>query len=118
MEPAHTVHPRPAWLTESCPSWCSGDHDGQNYPVDRLHLSSMTTIPVIERVRIRDAETTQIIPQAEPVEATVVIVQMVGDRDVWVAVGTETQQLEVTLESARRLHHHLARLLRDLDTSR
>ncbi|MGO1292286.1 MAG: DUF6907 domain-containing protein [Micrococcaceae bacterium] len=113
----HTADPfslRPDWLTEPCPSWCCGDHRGQHHPADRVHFSEARLVPVIERLRARDPSSGEIQVYASACDAALVAVQAVGERDVWVSIGTEEHQVEVSVESIRRLRDHLTTFLTSL----
>lgn len=101
---------RPDWLTEPCPAWCSGDHDGQQYPADRQHQSPQHWHPAVMQHRDHDGHHPTRFPTAT--EFCVVAVRYVGERETWIAIATETQQLEFSHESARRLHAELDGLLR------
>lgn len=108
----------PSWLTEPCPPWCECDHHGQDHPVDRLHASDASSVPVIERARVVDACTGEVVPVLQASEATIMAVQAVGYGDVWISLSTETHQLEVSLESLQRLRRPVAELLERLTGTR
>lgn len=115
----HTSTQKPAvpeWLTEVCPAWCCGDHSGQDHPVDRVHFSDPVLVPVIERVRTVDRVGLEVVPVPTATEASLMLVQGVGDDDVWISISTETHLLEVSAESLRRLYRPLGELLHQMDS--
>lgn len=103
---------RPDWLSEPCPAWCDGRHDDQNMVDDRRHCSTYEVVPIIQpsegwpRGRHRPND------DVEADELNVLAFRDVGARETWVALANDRQHLEVTLESAVRLHAALGRLLR------
>uniref|UniRef100_UPI003D6D575E DUF6907 domain-containing protein n=1 Tax=Microbacterium proteolyticum TaxID=1572644 RepID=UPI003D6D575E len=104
----------PSGCESSCPAWCSGDHEGQDLPSDRYHQSVQTLVPVVIPVRLsnatRDGE-----QRHEAAEFSLQASQSVsGDRTVWVAIVGERQFIDVTLESAARIHTALGALLDQL----
>jgi hypothetical protein len=107
---------RPSWLAELCPSWCSGDHEGQDHPADRYHHSPQVLVPVVVPTRgVRHRTVASKDRAVEPAEFSVLALRPVGDEwTTWVAVVGERQFLEVTLESAVRLHGALGELLEQL----
>ncbi|WP_374699909.1 DUF6907 domain-containing protein [Microbacterium sp. B24] len=91
-----------------CPSWCSGDHEGQDHAQDRYHFSPQVLVPVVTTERGTR-------PGAEATEFAVLASQPVGQAtDIWVAVVGERQFIEVTVESAVRLHVALGALIDQL----
>lgn len=102
---------RPDWLSEPCPTWCEGRHDDQNMVDDRRHCSTYEVVPIIQpserwpRGRHRPTD------EVEADELNVLAFRDVGARETWVAVANDRQHLEVTLESAVRLHAALGILL-------
>lgn len=97
----------------SCPSWCSGDHEGQDHPSDRYHQSVLTLVPVvIPARRSRAGRAGDGDPNSESTEFSVQASRSVrGDRTIWVAIVGEQQYIDVTLESAIRLYDALGQLL-------
>lgn len=105
---------RPDWLTEPCPSWCDGEHADQNHPDDRRHHSSYHVVPIIQQASSRDR--TQL--PGDDVEAdqlNVLATRRVGARETWVAIANDQQKLELTPESARRLHAALGDLIEGIE---
>lgn len=101
---------RPSWLTEPCPKWCSGYHEGQQHPADHQHQSPQRWHPAVILQRGHDER--GVIRYAAATEFCVVAVRYVDEDDTWVAIATETQQLEFSHESAKRLHAEIDGLLR------
>jgi len=102
---------RPDWLTEPCPDWCDGRHDGQEMVDDRRHCSDYEVVPIIQpserwpRGRHRPND------DVEAEELNVLAFRDVSARETWVAIANDRQKVEVTLESAVRLHAALGVLL-------
>lgn len=115
-----TAPARPLWLHEPCPDWCNRDHAGQHMRADRTHLSDIVTVPVIERHPgwVDDAEDDSAEDVYTPEVASLVLVRQVGHPETRVAIATEQYALEVTVESARRLHRELGYLLQTAADSR
>lgn len=102
---------RPAWLTEPCPAWCSEDHSAQECPPDRRHESEVIVLPVIQRTAHWPRGAAAPVHGATAEEYVVVAFREVGTTESWVVVANEQKQLEVSLESAVRLHAVLGELL-------
>lgn len=110
------LSPRPDWLTEACPRWCSGDHAGQELEADRAHFSEFVVLPVIERRIVADLDTGEPGTRLGAEGLTMVAFQRVGDFETWVAIGTESTWMQISRESAHRLSHELCVLLDELVT--
>lgn len=106
---------RPEWLVEPCPKWCHGDHSGQELPADRNHLSDQVLVPVITKGR---APSWRRIPGdlVAADDLTIAISQRVGDREAWLAIVNDTQNVEVSLESVARLSAALAAVIDEVTT--
>jgi len=104
---------RPEWLDEPCPAWCHGDHSGQDFEADRKHLSETVTVPVITHGR---APRWRHLPGdvVEADELPIAVYRRVGERETWLAIANDSQNVEVSLESAARLSGELAALLEEL----
>lgn len=103
---------QPNWLTEECPAWCAGEHADQDHPSDRQHQSEQDWQPAImlNRRLARDPAGA-VRRDVEAAEFCVVAFRYAGDWQTWVAVANDDQRIEVTRESAHRLHAALGRLL-------
>lgn len=105
---------RPDGLTEPCPSWCGGDHTGQELLADRRHESDYLVIPIIQR---RDGYAApEEMPEGD--ELTVVAARNMGARETWVAIANDRQHVEISPECAERLHAALGTLLARMAGSR
>lgn len=100
----------PSWLSEPCPEWCSGDHDDQQCPADHQHQSLQRWQPAVVLHR-RRGEDGAIVRYAEATEFCVVAMRYADEQDTWVAIATETQQFELSRESADRLYAELRSVL-------
>lgn len=104
---------RPEWLDEPCPAWCHGDHSGQDFEADRKHLSETVAVPVITQGRApRWRHTPGYVIEAD--ELLIAVYRRVGDRETWLAIANDSQNVEVSLESAARLSSELAALIEEL----
>lgn len=108
---------RPDWLNEDCPRWCSGEHDDQWHPADRIHESDLAVVPATTINGQFDDPHLEVIRSVLPTELIVVVRRYVEERETWVAIADGRQRVEVTLESAHRLHEALTRALRDADSA-
>lgn len=102
---------RPEWLTEDCPVWCDGDHGDQHLLEDRRHHSDYRIVPVIQhRADLSWGHP----PSPDDVDAdqlNALARRDVGAQETWVVIANDAQRVEVTLESAARLHRALGGLL-------
>lgn len=104
---------RPEWLDEPCPAWCHGDHSGQDFEADRKHLSETVAVPVITQGRApRWRHTPGYVIEAD--ELLIAAYRRGGDRETWLAIANDSQNVEVSLESAARLSSELAALIREV----
>lgn len=99
----------PEWLTEPCPFWCDRNHQRQEHPVDRTHSSEHGMVPVIVHDR------TLALGNGEPAvfadEFAIFALRHVRDPETWVAIASDHQHIEVSVESAERLHRKLEAVL-------
>lgn len=102
---------RPEWLTKPCPTWCDGKHNDQEMVEDRRHHSEYQVVPVIQRQVRWPRGTRGPGDEVEGDELNVLAFRDVGARETWVAIANDRQTLEVTLESAVRLHSALGKLI-------
>lgn len=104
---------RPEWLDQPCPSWRHGDHSGQDFREDRKHLSDQVLVPVITQGR---APGWWHVPGdvVEAEEMSIAIYRRVGERETWLVIDNDRQNVEVCLESARRFSDELAALIEEL----
>ena len=97
----------------ACPAWCARAHDGQDHPSDRYHATPHVFVPVV--VPARSSKDVNAAGRGESAEATEFSVQasqrVLGDSTTWVAIVGEQQYIDVTVESAARLHAALGQLL-------
>lgn len=104
---------RPEWLDEPCPAWCHGGHSGQDFEADRKHLSEQVLVPVIMQGRApRWRHISGDVVEAD--ELSIAVYRRVGDRETWLAIANDLQNVEVSLESAARLSSELAALIEEL----
>lgn len=102
---------RPDWLTEPCPAWCDGEHVDQHLVADRRHHSGYHVVPIIQaRGHWPTARQTRS-DDVEADELNILAFRDVGAWETWVAIANDRQHVEVTFESAQRLHRALGRLL-------
>ncbi|RRJ85701.1 hypothetical protein EG850_12320 [Gulosibacter macacae] len=106
-----TSSERPEWLTEPCPIWRDGRHDDQEMTEDRRHHSEYQVVPVIQRQVRWPRGTRGAGDEVEGDELNVLAFRDVGARETWIAIANDRQHVEVTLESALRLHAALGDML-------
>ncbi|MBF4561171.1 hypothetical protein ITJ43_03395 [Microbacterium sp. VKM Ac-2870] len=107
---------RPSWLTEPCPLWCQEDHADQDHPLDRYHQSRQIFVPVVAAPR-RSQEVNALSGWAdgESEEIAVLALRPVGDATrMWVAIVGERYFIEVSVESAMRIHAALGEILNEV----
>lgn len=109
-----TSSERPEWLTEPCPAWCDGRHADQEMAEDRRHHSDSRVVPVIQRHVRWPRGTHGAGDEVEGDELNVLAFRDVGARETWVAIANDRQHVEVTVESAVRLHAAIGMLLDEL----
>ncbi|MFT4259494.1 DUF6907 domain-containing protein [Microbacterium sp.] len=109
---------RPDWLTEPCPAWCDGEHAGQHLEDDRCHHSDYRVVPIIQQQRRWPRPALRPGDDVEAGELNVLTFRSVGARETWIAIANDQQKLELTHESACRLHAALGSLLRDVSDER
>ncbi|GAA3664148.1 DUF6907 domain-containing protein [Microbacterium marinilacus] len=101
----------PERLTEHCPAWCDGQHDEQRLLEDQRHHSEYEIAAVIQhRQRIPGADTAP--DEVEADELNIVAYRDVDARETWVVIANDRQHVEVTAESAARVHVALGQLLK------
>ncbi|MCR1786491.1 hypothetical protein KVF89_28410 [Nocardioides carbamazepini] len=101
---------RPTWLQESCPAWCTREHEEDDHPADRYHASEATFLPAIAAT----ADTVPAASSADAVELIIHIRRQLDDPTDWVTVEpaqTRLPRLTLTRESAARLVRALAEQL-------
>ncbi|MDQ1130170.1 hypothetical protein [Microbacterium sp. SORGH_AS_0888] len=99
--------PAPSPSSDPCPEWCCGDHDEEGY-----HQSCFEILPAVVPLPPGcDGEGRS----EEATELSVAAYRYSHSSAVWVAITEGRQTLDVSLESARRLHACLARLLEQLE---
>ena len=94
---------QPRWLNESCPGWCAGEHCEGDHVDDRRHQSEMTTVPVMVHTTRWEQGSSDPIRMTGCEELTVVAFRYIDSTETWIAVASDTQHLELSVGSARRL---------------
>ena len=95
------------------PAWCAVDYHDEPHPEDRRCESEVVPVPTVMLFRFRSQVTGRIEQVADVADFSIVATQWAGDAEVWVRIGGDAQRIEVTLESARRLHRTLGVFLAD-----
>lgn len=93
---------QPSWLTEDCPTWYVTEHAEGDYPDDRSHQGQIATVPVV----LREPALLEGHVTSSERAATFDLVRFepIGSRAQWLFIGGDEVQLELSLESAKRLH--------------
>lgn len=95
-----------------CPQWCRAQHDDEIHPDDRRHESEIVVVPVVENAPTSaPAGNGAAHRQPDSAEVFLVIHQQLGEPDVWVALGAGGRGMDLSLESAQRVHLALGDLL-------
>lgn len=95
-----------------CPSWCEREHV-TDVSSDQIHQGRLDSVPVVALNR-SFPKGGAFSRSVEATEAVVFAYQYVDDTEMWIAIVEEESQqqcLEISLESARRLHRCLTALL-------
>lgn len=89
----------------SCPSWCIADHAAEDEPGDVRHRGEVAVVPAV------------VVERGEPgtAELLVELSAAVGRPGPWVYVGDGWSGFSLDLDSARRLHAGLGRVLASAD---
>ncbi len=104
---------RPGWQVDDCPSWCDRAHRDADHDDDRTHTSAGLLVPAIRRRMRRAGEGPSHVVEA--VEMMITFGRADGDIDTWVHIGDDGDDpLELSAESAHRLHRLLGSALREL----
>lgn len=99
----------PSWLVKPCPTWCVIDHQDADYVEDRVHESEALEVPGVARRRVPyDGATTT---EVEAVGIYLVRYRWVADAQDWVVLGTASEYLDMSWETAQRIERALSRLL-------
>lgn len=99
----------PSWLSEPCPPWCVADHKETDHPADRVHDSAAVEVPGVILIRVADGDGVRMVPDA--VGVYLERCRRVGERQDWVVLGTPTQYVDMSWETAQRVEEALSRLL-------
>ncbi len=95
-----------------CPRWCRAQHGGEIHPDDRRHESEIVVVPVVENARTSaPAGSGAAYRRADSAEVFLVVHQQLGEPDVWVSLGLDGRGMDLSLESAQRVHQALGDLL-------
>jgi hypothetical protein len=97
---------QPTWLNETCPAWCIAEHGEHDHPDDREHESRRIEAPGV--ILTRTVTNGQIVHRVEAVHLDAIRHRHVGDDQDWVYVGDNSTWLDLSLETAKRLHSALS----------
>ncbi|GAB2563717.1 DUF6907 domain-containing protein [Leucobacter ruminantium] len=104
--------PKPAWLTEPCPPWCTATHQQQVIEADRRHEGDLTVVPVIVRQPPTDTSSNHLPAEPRTGEVDVTAFRDLATPETWVVIAEGPQSIEFTRESAIRVSLALTELLR------
>ena len=99
-----------AWLAD-CPFWCEGIQCKSPLPADRHHQSAASKFPAVAFSTVYDELQGELRELVGSTDVDLVVNQRHPGDYLWVSVGTEDRAIEISLESARRLHQKLGSLL-------
>ncbi|MVT26658.1 DUF6907 domain-containing protein [Nesterenkonia alkaliphila] len=95
-----------------CPQWCRAQHGDEIHPDDRRHESEIVVIPVVKNTRTTaPAGNGAAHRRPDSAEAFLVIHQQLDESDVWIGLGADGRGMDLSLESAQRVHQALGDLL-------
>ncbi|NLS09797.1 hypothetical protein HGQ17_07205 [Nesterenkonia sp. MY13] len=95
-----------------CPGWCRAQHGDEIHPDDRRHESEIVVVPVAENARTSaPAGNGAVHRRPDSTEVFLVVHQQLGEPDVWVGLGVDGRGMDLSLESAQRVHQALGDLL-------
>jgi hypothetical protein len=106
---------RSGWTFESCPRWCTRQHDDDDHPDDRYHDSAPTTTPTIFLQRDHEAGPGRW--RHEAGEITIISSRHADTDETITFIGRDDrfdQQLHLTPEGAARLADAIVRHLAQL----
>lgn len=95
-----------------CPQWCRAQHGDEIHPDDRRHESEIVVVPVVENARTSpSAGNDAAHRRPDSAEVFLVVHQQLDESDVWVGLGVDGRGMDLSLESAQRVHLALGDLL-------
>ncbi|WP_085873720.1 MULTISPECIES: DUF6907 domain-containing protein [unclassified Nocardioides] len=92
--------------SETCPSWCTGEHREVVHPEDHVHRDRGAVFAAV----LADVDATTLRHLPRPSEIVVQLVQGPADADAWVVIAESEdadRAMILTRESATRLRHCL-----------
>ncbi|WP_124238006.1 hypothetical protein [Aeromicrobium camelliae] len=95
----------------ACPEWCAVNHGTHELVADDDHQSDIHTVAALLR-HLAPAPDGSLIQRTVASDIDVVRHHDATHDQEWIFIGNDEQQLDLSLESARHLHHVLGRLLR------
>lgn len=101
---------RPSWLTRPCPLWCAGEHYETDQAAERSHQGSSHHVPVVLLGRY-SGEAGRVIRDITAAEFDVLRYRYLDGQHDWLFIGDSDHQLDLSLESAHRLHAALGAVL-------
>lgn len=101
--------------SDTCPRWCVTQHDDADEGWDGHHASTHVLVPVITP-RVGQGFGGNLERHVEATDVAMLAQRRADEpATTWIHIVGERQSLEVTLESARRLHGELGQLLDRVD---
>jgi hypothetical protein len=95
---------QPWWIADGCPTWCVEDHALQWHPGDHVHQGDIKLLPTVQLRRVWSDETPPTMTKELVAEtASVARYRYRGEMDEWVGITGAGGQLDLSIESARRL---------------
>ena len=94
--------PKPTWLNEPCPPWCTRGHEEDDHPEDRYHCSEPSYVAAI----ITAIDTVPLTTSMTGLDLTVRRGRYAEDVTEWVSIEPVNQReprLVLTIDSAARL---------------
>lgn len=87
-----------------CPKWCCAQHGRETHPDDNRHESQIVTVPVVVLERVESPGGERLLRHPDTAEVFLALHQHLGESETWVALGLDGRGVDLTLESAQRVH--------------
>ncbi len=105
---------QPWWIEDGCPLWCIENHSLQVHPGDRIHQGYLRPIAAVQLRRVwSDGTPPTMTKELVADDVDVVRYRYAGERDEWICLSGDGGDIDLSVESARRLLAALRRIVED-----
>lgn len=95
---------QPWWIADGCPPWCIEDHSLQEQSGDRIHQGYPRPTAAVQLRRVwADDPPPTMTKELVADNIDVVRYRYAGELDEWVCISGDGGDIDLTVESARRL---------------